>query len=137
MLAVDVRLPLSEFALDVDWTAEERVVALVGPSGSGKSLTLHCVAGLMRPAAGRITINERVLFDASRHVEVPPRARRIGYVFQGYALFPHLSVADNVAYGLWSRPRRARAQRTAEVLGRLGLTDLAQRIPSEISGGQQ
>jgi molybdate transport system ATP-binding protein len=137
VLAVDVRLPLPGFALDVNWTAEERVVALVGPSGSGKSLTLHCVAGLMRPAAGRITVNERMLFDASRHVELPTRARRIGYVFQGYALFPHLSVADNVAYGLRGRPRRARAQRTAEVLGRLGLTDLAPRFPGEISGGQQ
>lgn len=137
MLSVDIRLRLSEFTLEVAWAAEERVVALVGPSGSGKSLTLHCIAGLTRPEVGRIVVDQRSLFDSARHVEVPSRARRIGYVFQGYALFPHLSVADNVAYGLKGHPRRERARRTVEVLVRLGLTDLARRFPGEISGGQQ
>ena len=137
MLSVDIRLQLSEFALEVAWTADERVVALVGPSGSGKSLTLHGIAGLIRPDVGRIVVDQRSLFDSARHVEVPARARRIGYVFQGYALFPHLSVADNVAYGLKDHPRRERARRTAEVLERLGITDLARRFPGEISGGQQ
>ena len=137
MLSVDIRLQLSEFALEVAWTADERVVALVGPSGSGKSLTLHGIAGLIRPDVGRIVVDQRSLFDSARHVEVPARARRIGYVFQGYALFPHLSVADNVAYGLKDHPRRERARRTAEVLERPGITDLARRFPGEISGGQQ
>ena len=136
---LDVRVisRLPGFTLDVAWTAGDGVAVLFGPSGAGKTLTLQCLAGLLRPDQGRIVVDGRVLFDSSTGVDVPPQARRVGYVFQGYALVPHLSVAENVGFGLRERPRAERAARTARVLERLGLADLGQRAPHELSGGQR
>jgi molybdate transport system ATP-binding protein len=136
---LDVRLVkrLPGFTLDAEWTADGGVAALFGPSGAGKTLTLQCLAGLLRPDAGRIVVDGRVLFDGTTGVDVPPQARRVGYVFQGYALFPHLSVADNVGFGLRGRPRRERQARVAEVMTRLGLAGLEHRQPGELSGGQR
>jgi molybdate transport system ATP-binding protein len=136
---LDVRLVkrLPGFTLDAEWTADGGVAALFGPSGAGKTLTLQCLAGLLRPDAGRIVVDGRVLFDGTTGVDVPPQARRVGYVFQGYALFPHLSVADNVGFGLRGRPRRERQARVAEVMTRLGLAGLEHRHPGELSGGQR
>jgi len=125
------------FELDVHWTAGDGVAVLFGPSGAGKSLTLACLAGLVRPEAGRIVVDGRVLFDSTAGINLPPQQRRVGYVFQGYALFPHLSVEENVGFGLRDRPRAERAQRVADVLARLGLADLARRRPAELSGGQR
>jgi molybdate transport system ATP-binding protein len=136
---LEVRLVkrLPGFTLDVGWTADGGVAALFGPSGAGKSLTLQCMAGLLRPDAGRIVVDGRVLFDAAAGTDVPPQARRVGYVFQGYALFPHLTVADNVGFGLRDRPHVERARRVAEVIARLGLAGLDRRYPGELSGGQR
>src|SRR5262249_49462239 len=91
---------LPGFTLEADWDADDKVVALFGPSGAGKTLTLQCLAGLVRPDRGRIVVNGTVFYDSGQGIDIPPQKRRLGYVFQGYALFPHLSVADNVAYGL-------------------------------------
>ena len=137
MIELSLQKRFPGFQLDVAWTAGDEVVALFGPSGAGKSLTLNCLAGLVRPDAGRIVVNGRVFDDVERGVRLPPRARRLGYVFQGYALFPHLSVAENVGFGLADQPRAARRRRTADVLDRLGLADVAGRHPRELSGGQQ
>jgi molybdate transport system ATP-binding protein len=137
MLAVSIRKRLPGFALDVSWTAGEPIVVLFGPSGAGKTLTLQCLAGLVAPDEGRIVVDDRVFFDAAAGVSLPPPARRVGYVFQGYALFPHLTVAENVAFGLHRRPRAERAQRTRDVIGRLGLDGLEHRYPGELSGGQR
>jgi molybdate transport system ATP-binding protein len=137
MLTVAVTRQLPGFALDVAWEAGERVVALVGPSGSGKTLTLHCLAGIIRPDRGRIVIDGRIVFDAEAAVDVPTRARRLGYVFQGYALFPHLTVEHNLTFGLRDRPRAERQRRAAEVIERLDLGGLERRFPRELSGGQQ
>jgi len=136
---LEVRLVkrLPDFTLDVAWTADGGVAALFGPSGAGKTLTLQCMAGLLRPDAGYIVVDGRVLFDAAAGMDVPPQARRVGYVFQGYALFPHLTVADNVGFGLRGRPQPARARRVAEVIERLGLAGLERRYPRELSGGQR
>lgn len=136
---IDVRLVrrLPGFTLDVGWSADGGVAALFGPSGSGKTLTLQCLAGLLRPDEGRIVVDGRVLFDAAAGTHVPPQQRRVGYVFQGYALFPHLSVEDNVGFGLRDRPRAERARKVADVLGRLGLAGLERRRPAELSGGQR
>jgi molybdate transport system ATP-binding protein len=136
-LDVVVRKQLPGFTLDVAWSASDRVVALFGPSGAGKTLTLQCLAGLVRPDAGRIAVAGTVFFDAAQGVELPPQARRIGYVFQGYALFPHLSVAENVGFGLRAVARQRREAKVAEVIGRLGLSGLERRYPRELSGGQQ
>jgi molybdate transport system ATP-binding protein len=136
---LEVRLVkrLPGFTLDVEWTAGGGVAALFGPSGAGKTLTLQCMAGLLRPDAGRIVVDGRVLFDAAAGVDIPPQSRRVGYVFQGYALFPHLTVADNVGFGLRGRPRAECTRRVGEVLGRLGLDGFARRYPGELSGGQR
>jgi molybdate transport system ATP-binding protein len=136
-LSVRVIKRLPGFTLDVDWEAGDEVVALFGASGAGKTLTLACLAGLVRPDEGRIATHAGVLFDSAARVDVPPQRRRLGYVFQGYALFPHLSVEDNVAFGLRGRARHERRRRTAEVLDRLGLAPLARRRPRDLSGGQQ
>ncbi len=136
---LDVRLAkrLAGFTLEVDWRAGDEVVALFGPSGAGKTLTLGCLAGLVRPDRGRIVVNGEAFFDSDAGIDVPPQRRRLGYVFQGYALFPHLSVEDNVAYGLRHRPREERRRRAGEVMERLGLGALSERRPRELSGGQQ
>ena len=136
-LSLEVRKSLPGFTLDVSWVAGDEVVTLFGPSGAGKTLTLQCLAGLIRPDSGRIVVNGTVFFDGERGIDVPTQERRLGYVFQGYALFPHLSVRDNVAYGLRHLSGSARRRRTREVLERLGLADLASRRPRELSGGQQ
>src|SRR6266581_8914715 len=123
-VAITKRFP--GFTLDVSWEAEQSVLGLFGPSGAGKTLTLQCLAGLIRPDAGRIVVGERVFFDAAAGVDLSPQQRRIGYVFQGYALFPHLTVVKNIAFGLHGRPRLDRARRISEVIERLGLRGLAQ-----------
>jgi molybdate transport system ATP-binding protein len=137
--SIEVRLVkrLPGFTIDVEWRVERGVAVLFGPSGSGKTLTLQCLAGLVPPDAGRISVDGRVLFDSARRIDVPPQQRRLGYVFQGYALFPHLTVAANVGFGLRERPRAERARRVGTVLERLGLASFAGRSPRELSGGQR
>jgi molybdate transport system ATP-binding protein len=136
VLSVSVRKTFADFTLDVAWEAVESVIALVGPSGSGKTLTLHCLAGLVRPDRGRIELQDHVVFDSEGGTDMPTRARRLGYVFQGYALFPHLTVRQNVAFGLKDRPRSERA-RAESVIAQLGLGGLEDKYPRELSGGQQ
>ena len=136
-LSIEIRKELPGFRLEVAWSAGDGVAVLFGPSGAGKTLTLQCLAGLLRPDAGRIVADGRVLYDSAAGVNLPPQARRVGYVFQGYALFPHLTVAENVGFGLRDRPRPARAGRVAEVIERLGLGGLEPRYPRELSGGQR
>ena len=135
--AVEITKRLPGFTLDVAWTAGDGVAVLFGPSGAGKTLTLQCLAGLIHPDAGRIVVDDRVLFDAAAGVNLPPQRRRVGYVFQGYALFPHLTVAENVGFGLRDRPRAVRDTRVADVIARLDLGGLERRRPSELSGGQR
>ena len=137
MLAVRVRKVYGDFVLDVAWESTAPVVALVGPSGSGKTLTLQCLAGLVRPDAGRMVVGDRPLFDSDAGIDVLPRRRRLGYVLQGYALFPHLTVDQNIAFGLRGQPRAEVAVRTRHIVEWLGLTGLEAKRPRELSGGQQ
>ena len=115
------------FDLDVSLRADTDRLALFGPSGFGKTLTLHAVAGLLRPDAGTIVFNGRVLFDSEKNIHLPSRDRRIGYVFQNYALFPHLTVRENMAFGfkkrLWGRPSGER-EKLEEFLDIFGLADV-------------
>lgn len=133
--------PQRPFALDLAFRSDSPRVVLFGPSGAGKSLTLRAIAGLIRPDAGHIGVRGRTLFDDFRDVDVPARARRIGYVFQDYALFPHLTVAQNVAFGLTAGLRQPSRRKMPEAAQRwldaFELDGLANRYPSQISGGQQ
>lgn len=124
-------------ALSLSIGGGARPVALVGPNGAGKTTVLRTLAGALRAPAGRIEVGGRVLFDAEAQVDLPPEARGVGYVPQGYGLFPHLRVLDNVAFGLRGAGRaEARAQASA-VLARMGCGHLASRWPAALSGGEQ
>jgi len=116
---------------------EGLVTVLFGPSGSGKTTLLRALAGLERPDAGHIRFGAETWFDAAARTFVPPQARGVGLLFQDYALFPHLTVAGNLAYGLHRAPRAEREARVAEVAARLGLTELLGRRPGALSGGQR
>ncbi len=135
-LEVRLRLPIGSFLLDVDFQVPAGVTALFGPSGAGKTLTLRAVAGLVRPPEGRIVAGDRVLLDTAAGVEVPTRRRRVGYLFQQYALFPHMDVADNVAFGL-DGPPGPRRERVEQLLELVGLPGFGDRRPRDLSGGQQ
>lgn len=135
-LTVDIEHRLHGFTLRPRFSAERELVVLFGHSGSGKSLTLRAIAGLLRPHRGRILIDGQPVFDAERGIDLPPQARGVGLVVQHYALFPHLTVRENIAFGLHDLPRRERERRVAELVTLLGLEGLEGRRPHEISGGQ-
>ena len=137
MLRVAAETRLGELALDVALEVDAgECVALAGPSGAGKSSVLRVIAGLLAPRAGRVACGEHVWLDRSAGVDLPPEARRCGYVFQDYALFPHLSAWQNVAYGLRG-PRRERRTRAHELLERFGLGARADARPRTLSGGER
>ena len=117
--------------------AQGQIGVLLGPSGCGKTTLLRAVAGLEPLASGRLRMDGQLLADPAAGVAVPPEQRRIGMVFQDYALFPHLSVADNVAFGVQQLPRAERAARVARMLELVGLGHAARRAPHQLSGGQQ
>jgi molybdate transport system ATP-binding protein len=129
------------FALEVDFASESERVVLFGPSGSGKTLTIKAIAGLLRPDAGRIIIGGSVLFDLGKSIDIPARHRNIGYVPQDYALFPHLTIVENVGFGLqknWHwRLARGDRLRVDEVLEIFELGQLKDSLPKDISGGQR
>lgn len=131
------RRDAAAFVLDVSLEAPPGITILFGPSGAGKSTLLDCFAGLLRPNAGRIAIGEHVLFDSAMHIEVPPQKRRIAYVFQSLALFPHLTVEQNVAYGLRDIAEQDRRTRVEEILKAFRITNLRNQKPSQISGGEK
>ena len=126
------------FQLAVDLMAETgQPLALLGASGCGKSVTLKCIAGIERPDRGRIELDGRVLFDSEAGIDLPPQRRRVGFLFQSYALFPHMTVERNVAVCLGRMDKRRRRERTAELLALLHLEDQAGLYPRQLSGGQQ
>jgi len=136
-LSVDFEKRLGDFHLRPRFDADEELIVLLGPSGSGKSLTLRAIAGLLRPDAGRIELPSGAVFDSRLGLDVPPQARSVGYVVQDLALFPHLSVAENIAFGLHGRPKQEQRERVRELVELLGLEGLERRLPRETSGGQQ
>lgn len=125
-----------KFRLNVSFTAEN-ALALLGASGCGKSLTLKCVAGVERPDRGRIELDGRVLFDSETGVDLPPQRRRVGYLFQQYALFPHMTVERNIAVCLRRLEKRRRQERLEELLSLLRLEGQRNLYPRQLSGGQQ
>ena len=137
-LFVDVRKDFGNFKLDVTFTAENGITSLLGASGCGKSMTLKCKAGIEKPDEGRIELDGDVLFDSERGINLPPQQRKVGYLFQSYALFPNMTVRQNILCGLCrEHDRQVKEKRLQEMLRLLQLEGLEKHRPSQLSGGQQ
>ena len=132
-IEVNIRKDLGGFRLDAAFSAGNEVLALLGASGCGKSMTLRCIAGIERPDAGRIVVDGRVLFDSEKKIDLRPQERRVGLLFQNYALFPTMTVEQNIAAGL----RKKDGARVAEYIRRFRLEGLERQLPGQLSGGQQ
>ena len=104
MLQVKIKKKLGNFLLDVDFSMDGGIFAILGASGCGKSMTLKCIAGIERPDEGRIVLNDRVLFDSAKRINLPPQKRKVGYMFQDYALFPTMNVGQNIQAGMGRKP---------------------------------
>jgi molybdate transport system permease protein len=136
-LEVQIEKRLPEFTLDVTFTCGDEPLSVLGPSGAGKTMLLRCIAGLERAGRGRVVLGNRVLFDSSKSIQLPARDRRVGMLFQHFALFPNKTVAENVAFGLQTLPRHEQQQRVAAMLERSHIIGLESRYPRQISGGEQ
>jgi molybdate transport system ATP-binding protein len=128
---------MGAFQLDVSFRTDGQVLALLGASGCGKSVTLRCIAGVERPDSGRIELNGRVLFDGEKGIDLTPQERRVGLLFQNYALFPQMTVEQNIAAGACRLPVQKRRAAVEETVRRFQLTGLEKRRPGQLSGGQQ
>lgn len=138
MLSLSIVKQLTDFTLDVSFEVNREILVLFGPSGAGKTTTLQCIAGLQTPDSGMIRFDGEVIFEAQggrTRCNVPVHRRRVGYVFQEYALFPHMTVRQNIVYGARRLPNAQ--QRVEEMLKRMRLEGLGDRYPQELSGGQQ
>jgi len=125
------------FALDVSFIAEDGITILFGPSGAGKTTTLRAIAGIIRPDEGHIAVGGRTFFDSEKRVSISIQERRVGYVFQDYALFPHLTGEQNVSYGLKEESEATRRDRAREVLSLFKVEHVRDRYPQNMSGGEQ
>ena len=137
MLEVRVKRNLPGFKLDVAFSVDQEILAILGPSGSGKTMTLQCISGLIRPDEGYVNLNGKVLLDTSNKINLPARLRKVGFVFQNYALFPHLTVNQNIAYGIRHLDSNEINDRVAELLEKMNIPKLGERFPRQLSAGQQ
>ena len=137
MLEVHIKRKLPGFTLDVAFSVNREVMTILGPSGSGKTMTLQCIAGLVQPEEGYVKLNGRVLLDTAKKVNLPARMRKVGFVFQNYALFPHLTVSQNIAYGIHRLMPQQISARVEELLEKMNIQRLGDRFPRQLSAGQQ
>lgn len=137
MLEVQIYKKLAEFDLDVSFQVDDNILGLMGASGSGKSMTLKCIAGIEMPDQGRIVLNDRVLFDSEKKINVPIQKRNVGYMFQSYALFPNMNVYENISVGLRARKVKDVDIVVQKVMQQFRIFELASRYPKQLSGGQR
>lgn len=137
MLVVQIYKKLAEFDLDVSFQVEDNILGLMGASGSGKSMILKCIAGIETPDRGRIVLNNRVLFDSEKKINVPIQKRNVGYMFQSQALFPNMSVYENVSVGLKARKIKDEDIVVRKVMRQFQISELVSRYPKQLSGGQR
>mgnify|MGYP001066008560 CR=1 FL=1 len=137
MLEVQIYKKLAEFDLDVSFQVNDNILGLMGASGSGKSMTLKCIAGIETPDQGRIVLNDRVLFDSEKKINVPIQKRNVGYMFQSYALFPNMNVYENISVGLRARKVKDVDIVVQKVMQQFRIFELASRYPKQLSGGQR
>lgn len=136
-LFVDIEKRLGAFTLRVRFETGAERLALLGASGSGKSMTLKCIAGIERPDRGRIVLDGQVLFDSERRIDLPPQKRHVGYLFQQYALFPNMTAAQNILCGIREGTRAQKQATLAQALRRFRLEGLERKLPAQLSGGEQ
>lgn len=137
-ISVNIEKTLCTFVLKSNFYCDGTQTALLGASGCGKSLTLRCIAGIIKPDKGRIVLNDTVLFDSEKGIDLPPQQRKVGYLFQNYALFPNMTVEQNISCGLCSEKDKAKKQTAVkDMIARMQLTGLEKRKPNQLSGGQQ
>jgi len=136
-LFVDIKKKLSDFTLNVKFETGMDALGLLGASGSGKSMTLRCIAGLEKPDEGRIVLNGQVLYDSEKGINIPCRKRKIGILFQNYALFPNMTVEDNVGFALDEMNKNQRKEKVQQMIAMVKLESMEKRYPYQLSGGQQ
>ena len=138
LLTAEIRLQVSSaFRLDCTLEVPAGFTVLFGTSGAGKTSVLDCIAGIKTPDSGKIAINGEAMFDSAQGLNLWPSQRRLAYVFQSLALFPHLSVSENVAYGLRHEPKNAATERSRKMLAQFGIEQLQARRPGDLSGGER
>ncbi len=136
-LIVDIKKKLPGFLLNVNFTVGAETLGLLGASGAGKTMTLRCIAGIEKPDSGKIVLNGHVLYDSKKGINLPSRKRKIGFLFQNYALFPHMTVEENIGFGLGELSKSQRNDIVHRQIQMIKLEDLKSRYPFQLSGGQQ
>ena len=136
-LYIDINKDLSSFNLKVSMESKGGIIGFLGASGSGKSMTLKCIAGLEKADTGKIVINEKVLFDSENKINIKTKDRKVGFLFQNYALFPHMTIRDNIEIGLDKLSRSEKNKLSSTYIQKFGLKGLENRYPWQLSGGQQ
>ena len=137
MLYVDIEKDLGSFKLKVKFEQEDGIVGLLGQSGCGKSMTLKCIAGIVKPDKGKIVLNDKVFFDSEKKINLPTQKRNIGFLFQNYALFPHITVKQNIQLGIEKLTKQEKDEITSRYLKKFKLEGFEDRYPWQLSGGQQ
>ena len=136
-LYIDINKNLSSFKLDVFMEGNGEIIGFLGASGSGKSMTLKCIAGLEKPSSGKIIINDKVLYDSEKGINIKTQERKVGFLFQNYALFPHMTIKENIEIGLGSIDKKEKSRLSATYIKKFNLEGLEKRYPWQLSGGQQ
>ena len=138
-MALEVRLKkkFKDFTLDVDFICKEKITGILGASGSGKTMTLKGISGIEKPDEGQVVLNDTILFDSNKKINTRVRERKIGYLFQDYALFPNMTVMENIGFGLHKMLKEERHESIAKMIYQLELSGLENRFPSQLSGGQK
>ncbi|QUH24741.1 ATP-binding cassette domain-containing protein [Serpentinicella alkaliphila] len=138
MLKVKITKKFDDFKIDKEWeVGNGEVISLYGPSGSGKSITIQSVAGLINPDYGFIEIDKKIIYDKEKNICIPPKDRHIGYVPQNYGLFPHMKVIDNIIFGMKDKDRDLKIRKAIDLLRITGLDNKKDKYPMELSGGQK
>ena len=132
-LHIDITKSLSSFNLDVSMESKGGIIGFLGASGSGKSMTLKCIAGLEKPSKGKIVINDKVLFDSQEKINIKTRDRKVGFLFQNYALFPHMTIKDNIEIGLDKISKDEKSKLSSNYIKKFGLEGLEKRYPWQLS----
>lgn len=137
MLYVNIEKRLDRYILKANFKCEKDTLALFGASGAGKSMTLKCIAGIEKPDRGVIQLNDRVLFDSNKNINLPPQKRHVGYLFQDYALFPDMTVSGNILSAMRKLPKAERERKLSDLIKRFQLNGLEKRRPELLSGGEK